>query len=269
MIKKFHIYVVSSESEKMRKLRLTDLLERSGLLENTTFIPSVHSSYINQNFLDSQGYRVYPDWYIKGHIMYGRQVREGELGCCIGHLRCWEAFIGSGYQYGLVLEDDVFWQEDILTEIMRFIEFNKTYKADLLYLGRIVMKPDMQTSFNTYQEYIDAEHEEWVNDHYTIPKFSYNLQSYIMSKKFVKTLLDLNPHKNLMTPDEIVPALYTDHPHPKIRQAFPKANIKALALTRNSEPNDPEVNKSVGITWQKSGEGITSSMLNFSEEYNG
>ena len=230
MINKLHIYIVSLHSEPARKARLTDLLDSAGLLPLTTFMPAVHKDYITKNYY-----------------------------------MCWKAFAKSKYDYALILEDDAFWEDDIRKEIMEFMEFNQLDKSNIFYLGRIPLKPNECKSYDSYDEMKDSE--EWVTKKYTRPNFSYNLQSYILDKKAVNTILDSEPQKNLMTPDEIIPAFYSDHPHPKIKKLFPKS-LKALALTRESELDTTDYNKSVGLTWQEASEGITYSILDTSDYYN-
>jgi len=265
-LKDLHIYVVSLHSEPVRKARLTDLLETAGLLPQTTFLPAVHKSYINKNYLDSQGFAVFDEWLGTDHSAYQNPIKTGEIACAIGHYMGWKAFSKSKYKYALILEDDAVWEEDIVKELKEFIQFNKKDKSNIFYLGRIVLKPN-HTRYDGFDELKELKGEEWVTDRYTRPVFSYNLQSYVLDRKAVTTILDSEPEKALMTPDDIVPAFYTDHRHEKIRKRFPK-KLKALALTVASEPNNTErPNVSVGITWQEAGAGVSFSILNNSEAY--
>jgi len=266
MINKLHIYIVSLHSEKVRKQRLTDLLDDAGLLPHSTFMPAIHKDYITKNYLDSQGYKVFDKWVDakNKNRIYHNPIKTGEIACGIGHYMCWEAFAKSEYEYALILEDDVYWENDLRKEIMEFMEFNQLDKSNIFYLGRIPLRPKKYTGYDNYDEVKDSE--EWVTKKYTRPYFSYNLQSYILDKTAVNTILDREPQKNLMTPDEIIPAFYSDHPHPKIKKLFPKS-LKALALTRESEPDSEIYNKSVGVTWQQATEGISYSILDSSEYY--
>jgi glycosyl transferase family 25 len=41
-------------------------------------------------------------------VSHGRELRAGEIGCFVSHYRLWNAFLASGAEQMLVLEDDVF-----------------------------------------------------------------------------------------------------------------------------------------------------------------
>ncbi|WP_292896672.1 glycosyltransferase family 25 protein [Nitratireductor sp.] len=52
------------------------------------------------------------DKVVVGESRWGK-LTPGEVGCFLGHRKCWEALVKEGAQYAVVLEDDVVFGEDV------------------------------------------------------------------------------------------------------------------------------------------------------------
>lgn len=249
MIDGIQVYVISLASEKARYKRIKHLLHRDMLLPQTTFIPGIDKKYMNKNYLDSQGYSVLPqeEWLNDNYDnWYNDPINKGEVACALGHYHSWKAQVDSGYNYALILEDDAYWECDMLYEIKNWVYLNThlNHKYGILYLGRI---PPRIPEWRRYKDFIAENNEKKISSNYTEAGFSYNLHAYIMHIDFTRELLSKHPEKNLMTPDEIIPACYTDHPHEIIASKFPKIT-KAAAITAPN-PYYPD-NPAIGPAWQ-------------------
>lgn len=249
MIDNIQIYVVSLASEKARYKRMKYLLSLDQLLPQTTFIPGIDKKYITKNYLDSQGYSVFPkDQWINNDLpnWYNDPINTGEIACALGHYHSWKAQVDAGYEYAIIFEDDAYWVGNMLEEIEHWIYFNTQlkHKYGILYLGRIPVKIPEWVRF---EDYMATHTEKKIASNYTEPIFSYNLHGYIMHIDFTRELLSKHPERNLMTPDEIIPACWTDHPHVHIKNKFPKIT-EAAAITQPT-PYYPD-NWAIGFAWQ-------------------
>jgi len=101
---------------------------------------------------------------------------------------------------------------------------------------------------------------------YVIPTYSYNLNAYVFSREGIAKVLEQKPNHSIMTPDEIIPAMYfkdMHKRHPNIAKRF-KPNLKALAL------DGPILDgRFVGVCTQMYDGEMTPSTVDRSDEYVG
>ena len=267
---KLKVYCINLKEETLKKERITKLLKEEGLSDITLMFDGIHYSEIDEDFLKSNDLKIFDEWTIEdcGIRHYERNIRSGEIGCGTSHYFCWKAFFESGARYGLFFEDDCYWEETgiIKKTVEEFMSFNKDYKADLFYLSRII--PEMDNDEGTVSPE-DAKEEKVTKDtdyNYVIPTYSYNLNAYVLSREGAAKILDQKPNHSIMTPDEIIPAMYfkdMHERHPNIAKRF-KPNLRALAL--DGPVLDGRV---VGICSQMHEEGMTPSTVDRSDEYVG
>ena len=156
---KFHIYVVSLAKEKARYFRIKQLLDKEGLLEQTTFLPAIEAQYITSNYIKSQNYGVFPDKLWRGSGLenwYTESIKKAEIACCLGHMMGWQAQVRQQYEYALILEDDCYWTEPIVPHIDKWLQFNsntfsKPHEYGIFYLGRI---PVAVPEFERYLDFV-------------------------------------------------------------------------------------------------------------------
>ena len=164
--------------------------------------------------------------------------------------------------------NDNYWEEQgIVKKVVKdFISFNKDYGADLFYLSRIIPHIHNCSGLKTVEEANEQVVTRDADYNYVIPTYSYNLNAYILSREGVRKVLEQKPNHSIMTPDEIIPAMYfkdMHKRHPNIAKRF-KPTLKPLAL------DGPILDgRFVGVCTQSAGEGMTSSTVDSSEEYKG
>lgn len=97
------------------------------------YFPAVDGKKLSQEDIDSMGIRQLPGFSDPHHP---RTVTRGEVGCFLSHYRIWEEMkVGDIY---LVLEDDVRFGTNFVTDLKQVLEEAKTIKNgwDLIYVGR-------------------------------------------------------------------------------------------------------------------------------------
>jgi collagen beta-1,O-galactosyltransferase len=264
------VYCINLKEETQKRERIVRLLKEEGLSGIASIFDGIHYNEINEDFLRDNDLKVFDEWVIKdcGVFHYERGIRSGEIGCGVSHYFCWKAFFESGAKYGLFLEDDSYWEETgiIKKAVDDFMSFNKEYKADLFYLSRII--PELDNAEGTLSQK-DANEEIVTKDmdyNYVIPTYSYNLNAYVFSREGIAKVLEQKPNHSIMTPDEIIPAMYfkdMHKRHPNIAKRF-KPNLKALAL------DGPILDgRFVGVCTQMYDGEMTPSTVDRSDEYVG
>ena len=255
------IYILSLEHDKPRRQRLLNLIKNESnksLIDKTKIVKGVYHPQINDKFLKANKLDYYKNWALskeeaerittayskEDHIRtanrwYCQKLKKGQIATLIGHMECLKQMILNNDEYALIFEDDAWWPSDqcLSSELNYFFSLNPDF--DIFYLGRNALLASLEESWS-------------VDPKYVIPKYSYNNQSYVLSRQGALKVLMQNPHKNLMSSDEFLPACYDDHPRKDIRKIFKKC-LKPLALRSDKEfawqMNTREISKKEGITW--------------------
>lgn len=207
------IFIINLKNRPERKEQMINELYKHNL--TGTFIEAYNGKHINVQKLKNNG--------IINDDPTFRQLRAGEIGCYLSHLKCWELLLKSNYPYGLVLEDDCIFIDDFRKEFNDIFNHIKNMHWDIINLGRRC-KPDW---FN-----------KDCNDGTIIYKYAfypatvgYGLHAYIIKVDTIKKLL------NIIYPitkplDVIIP------------EEYDKGNIKVigflkdLATARNLDDSD-------------------------------
>jgi glycosyl transferase, family 25 len=146
---------------------------------------------------------------------WSRPLKLGEVGCAISHWMCWQKAVADAASPALILEDDAV----LPARCSALLQYHLTRlwtidpHWDLLYLGR----------------WARDDKDEPVTDGIVHPGFSYCTFGYLLSPSGVRALLDCGFEHALIPVDELIPALYMDHPREDIRTLYPK-RLRAYAL---------------------------------------
>ncbi len=229
------------------------------LIQKTKVVKGIHFSQINDEFLSFNNLSYYKNWVLtQGQCddiakefpdeddevedgpcqrFYKEKLKRGQIGCLLGHIECWKQIILNNDDYAIVLEDDAWWPDShcLSSELKSFFSICPDF--DIFFLGRKPLFPKKEVESNLGPKYV-------------IPKYSYNSQSYVLSRRGCLKLLSQNPHKNLMSTDEFLSACYSDHPRKDISKTFDNC-LNAIALKNELiwQMNTLEMAKETGITW--------------------
>jgi collagen beta-1,O-galactosyltransferase len=161
------------------------------------------------------GVNVYKDWEIKGHAnsFWSRPIKKGEIGCSVSHWRVWKETHqrmknDKNLQYVVVLEDDATFTAEAVSTTKKAISSLPSVglKAwDLLYLGRVLQR---------------GQKDEPINGLVVKPGFSYCTYGYCLSRSGVEKFIQSHFERNLIPVDELLPALYTQHPREDVRKIY-------------------------------------------------
>lgn len=160
------------------------------------------------------GFGLFP-WRIESpNSWWSRPLKKGEIGCAIGHWLCWRRARESAGETFLFLEDDVVLADSFVARLgdalARLAAFDPRW--DFLYLGREPIGRD-----------------EPVVPGIVRPGYSYCSYAYALRRSGVEALLATGYERALIPVDELLPALYLDHPRPDVRARYPK-RLRAYAL---------------------------------------
>jgi len=137
-------------------------------------------------------------------------LRPGEIGCFISHLRIYETIVKDNIDYALIMEDDAKFCDNFNEKLQNLIKNIKDY--DILYIGGR-FTPNFSMNPDNYTKITDNIVQHKYNDNYIFNKNPTNndltfridtdrtTHSYIISKNICKLLLDVfNKSNNIDIP---------------------------------------------------------------------
>lgn len=128
---------------------------------------------------------------------------------------CWQKAAADGADPALILEDDVVLvggcAARLQTALSRLSVIDPDW--DLLYLGRWTLDDE----------------DRAVAPGIVRPGYSCCTYGYVLSASGLSALLDCGFERALIPVDELIPALYMDHPREDVRSLYPK-RLRAYAL---------------------------------------
>jgi glycosyl transferase, family 25 len=146
---------------------------------------------------------------------WSRPLKLGEIGCAISHWMCWQKAAADAANPALILEDDAVLPDHcaarLSSRLARLAAVDPHW--DLLYLGRWAL---------------DGE-DRPVTEGIVRPGYSYCTFGYVLSASGLRAMLGSGFERALIPVDELIPALYMDHPREDIRALYPK-RLRAYAL---------------------------------------
>ena len=162
---------------------------------------------LTNEVLQEHGFSLFP-WELQSqNRWWNRPMSKGEIGCAISHWLCWQKAASLDDPHYVFLEDDVrlgpTFAEDLPGVVSRLTALDEAW--DLLYLGRCPQEPDQ----GRVGEFIQ-------------PGFSYCTHAYMLSRAGVDKVLATEFPRDLIPADELLPAMYIDHPRADVRARYPK-----------------------------------------------
>jgi glycosyl transferase, family 25 len=164
---------------------------------------------------DLPGFGLYP-WELPGdNPWWSRPLKLGEIGCAVSHWMCWHKAARDGADPALILEDDVVLGEHFAARLAsRLAQLSAIDpRWDLLYLGRWAQ---------------DGE-DRAVAEGIVHPGYSYCTFGYLLSDPGLRAMLGCGFERALIPVDELIPALYMNHPRPDVRALY-SPRLRAYAL---------------------------------------
>jgi glycosyl transferase, family 25 len=146
---------------------------------------------------------------------WNRPLKLGEIGCAVSHWMCWQKAAADGANPALILEDDAVPAEHFVARLQSRLAQLSTIdpRWDLLYLGRWALD--------------DEEHA--VAEGIVRPGYSYCTFGYMLSASGLRAVLGCGFERALIPVDELLPALYLEHPRQDVRTLYPP-RLRAYAL---------------------------------------
>lgn len=167
---------------------------------------------------DLPGFTLYP-WAVPSeNPWWSRPLKLGEVGCAISHWMCWQRAAAEGAAPALFLEDDIELVDQCAERLRSALARLEAVdpRWDLLYLGRWALNHE--------------DHEDRaVTDGIVRPGYSYCTFGYALSASGLDAVLGCGFERALIPVDELLPALYLDHPRADVRSRYPK-RLRAYAL---------------------------------------
>ena len=165
---------------------------------------------------DLDGFGLFPWQMDCENEWWNRPLKLGEIGCAVSHWLCWRRAVQLGAETALILEDDVELAAGIEHELPERLAALEAHDPawDVVYLGRWALEPDGETV---------------VADGLVRPGYSFCTFGYMLSAAGLSKVLGVGFEQDLIPVDELLPALYLDHPRPDVRRRYP-ARLSAYAF---------------------------------------
>jgi collagen beta-1,O-galactosyltransferase len=216
------VYIINLERRPDRAARMLERVAGALLPAPVELYRAVDAREIDQAYIDSNGYRVYPSWRIPGspNFWYDRELKLGEIACSLSHYRLWQRCHAEGLNRVLILEDDAGLCADFNARFAE-VERELPLDLDLLYLFRVPIGADRPWS-----------------PRLVVPGFSHCTVAYALSRSGIEKLLDTGFHRNIIPVDELLPALYSDDIRDDLRSLFGGTRLRAYATLPNLVEQD-------------------------------
>jgi collagen beta-1,O-galactosyltransferase len=207
-------YVVNLKRRPDRRLRMERVLPATWDVQFTSdWDGPMDGQAIDPD--DLPGFGLYPWQRPSDNPWWNRPLKLGEIGCAISHRLCWEQAAADGADPALILEDDVVLADHFVARLQSRLARLWVIDPhwDLLYLGRWPL---------------DGQ-DTAVTDGIVHPGYSYCTYGYLLSASGLRQVLSCGFERALIPVDELIPALYMDHPREDIRSLYPN-RLRAYAL---------------------------------------
>jgi collagen beta-1,O-galactosyltransferase len=207
-------YVVNLKRRPDRRARMERVLPATWDVQFTSDLEGpMDGQAIDPDHLT--GFGIY-QWEIPSeNPWWSRPLKLGEIGCAISHWTCWQQAAADGAGPALILEDDAVLVDHCAERLQaRLAQLSAADPHwDLLYLGRWAL------------DHADRAVAEGI----VRPGYSYCTFGYLLSASGLRKMLDCGFERALIPVDELIPALYLDHPRADIRSLYPR-RLRAYAL---------------------------------------
>jgi GR25 family glycosyltransferase involved in LPS biosynthesis len=206
-------FIIHMTKHAKRKEYIQNALTKTNI-QNYVFFDAIDG----EHDLKKYNFNVIGDWYDE---IKKRKMTVNEIGCALSHYKIWETIVTNKIKQTLILEDDVVFLENFNEEYKNIQ--NIPFDYDICFLGR--------TKLN---ELYNLGEEVEINESLVIPKYSYNMQSYILTYEGACKLINTNFINHLLPVDEFLPIMYdNDYPHINYKKHFQKfKRLRAIALKK-------------------------------------
>lgn len=213
------IYVVNLERRKDRRERIESALNDLNLSFNMT--KAVDSKVLNEDYLKELNVNVIPNYVDPYH---DRSINYGEIACFLSHYNIWKDMVEKKYEKIIILEDDARFEGDfkpILTYLINEMK-DKSIKWELLYLGRKIMKANVET----WNYSVKFRNGYGIRN----PDFSHWTVAYALTIDGAKKLLNQEPLKKIVPIDEYLPIMFDKQPNDYWSSFYSKRDLIAYAI---------------------------------------
>lgn len=207
-------YVVNLKRRPDRRARMEHVLPASWDVQFTSdWDGPMDGQAIDPD--DLPGFELYPWEVASDNPWWSRPLKLGEIGCAISHWMCWQRAAADDADPALILEDDAVLPDHCAARLQSDLARLSTIDPhwDLLYLGRWPLDDEDQA----------------VTEGIVHPGYSYCTFGYLLSASGLRAMLNCGFERALIPVDELLPALYMDHPRADIRSLYPRL-LRAYAL---------------------------------------
>jgi len=217
LIKRIYIISLDPNNEE-NKAQWNDELVKAGLGSiPCEMVQAIDGNEVDEQYLAQRDYHLF-NWKMDcDNGWWDRIMKPGEKGCALSHYGTWKLIHERGIDGALILEDDFKTCRGLMDEVTKSVPCN----WDMLYLGRNPLETDKAV----------------VNEHIVIPRSSYNLHSYVLSKTGVQKLIDQSFEKQIMPVDEFMIATYTEHMRSDLRYIWADSHVYSVAVDIFSQGN--------------------------------
>lgn len=222
MINKVFILNINSNNEELKKRIWALGIENAYQWEIKPGIKGIQtdlnwSAYANWKLEDAKN----PWW--------NKNLKEGEIGCALSHLKAWEQAYKEGHELVLFLEEDF---KPLIN--LDEIDFSKIEKdIDGFYLGRSIVPEKYNESIKvgSVAEKNNNKEKEY-NKQFNHANYSYNTQAYCLTRSGLEKILKYDFLNNIIPSDEFLSATFVEHPRKDIAKLFPPT-LKFLACKKD------------------------------------
>jgi GR25 family glycosyltransferase involved in LPS biosynthesis len=110
---------------------------------------------------------------------------KGLFGAALSHIEIWTDIVGNGYPYGIIIEDDVVFDDDAETKLLETLNKLPPKNFDILFLNCGGLCGPQCRSIRNDKQYCKA-----INEDVDIPKYSFGGYAYIITFEGAKKMLE-------------------------------------------------------------------------------
>jgi GR25 family glycosyltransferase involved in LPS biosynthesis len=213
------VVIISLDRRHAKRASMLGRASAAGIGDACAVFDAVDGSAIDREWLRAEGYTPYARWRIEGHPsrFFQRELKWGEIGCAISHLRVWEACaaraLAGEQRPTLVLEDDVTFPPDFPRKLAGVLDAAARAPAecgvaepDFIYL---LSKPigKLERGQASAEMRIDDERQLVLN-----PPACWKMGAYLLYPTGARKLAALPFRHNLVPVDDFLPAIAAGHP---------------------------------------------------------
>lgn len=214
------VVIISLARRPAKRASMLERVRVAGIGHICEVFDGVDGTLLDSAWLRTHGYSPYPNWRLDGHPsrFFQRELKWGEIGCAISHLRVWEECTARAERVGeqrptLVLEDDVIFPPNFAVILARLLDTlarapseHGITPPDFVYL---LSKPIgmLARGERSSELPIDGKHQLVLN-----PPASWKMAAYLLFPGGARKLARSAFRENLVPVDDFLPAIAVGHP---------------------------------------------------------